>query len=138
MYTFSTSSSLYARVPLHLSHTHPRRVLALPSLPPIHLVQAHPAHPPAALALVTPVVARALLAFHLAIAAPCAAFGGVGGCRRVNVLPIDVLCLRDERAPTIAALGVALFEAEDLEPLLEEVDEVDHDGKYVWYESGML
>lgn len=46
---------------------------------------------------------------------------------RVHVFSVDIDCARHECRPAIAALGVALFEAEELELRLEEIEET-HDG----------
>ncbi len=54
--------------------------------------------------------------------------GECRGGRRVYVFAVDVYRLGDEGGAPIAALSVALLEAEELDLLGYEVDDVDHCG----------
>lgn len=57
------------------------------------------------------------------VCTPRRAFRTIAGRGRVYVFAVHVLCLGDKGATTVAAASVALFEAEELDLLLEEVDE---------------
>lgn len=57
---------------------------------------------------------------------------------RVDVFTVNVYCVGDEGGAPIAALGVTLLEAEQLDLLGDEVNDVDHCGGWVVLESGRL
>jgi hypothetical protein len=111
-----TISSPDAFIPLYLPHTDPALPLVLSPFPPIHLVQTHLAQPFASLAH----------PLFVAIAAARAAFRRICGGWGVDVLAINILRLRDESAASVSSAGVSLLEAEELDLLREEVEEVHH------------
>jgi len=129
---FSTvDPSMYTTIPLNFPHTNPRQPLIgsppFPPLPPIHLIQTHLAQPPASLRLCA-ASRRRRRRRDFTVAGACGAFGGVCRGGRIDVLAIDVLRFRDEGAAAIAPARVPLLEAEELDFLGEEVEDVYHGG----------
>lgn len=122
-----SNSSPHAIIPLHLPHTNtnirPTLPLIILPFPPIHLIQPYLAQP---LTSFRHRLTRCRCSWwfrFLAIAVSGAAFRGVGGCGRVDVFAVDVLCFWYECAATVAAACVSLFEAEELDLLVNEVHE---------------
>lgn len=109
-------------IPLYLPHGNPALSLVLSSFPPIHLIESHLAQPSASLAFLAP-------ALFLAVTAACAAFRGVCRGRGVDIFAVDVLRFRDECAAAVASAGVSLLQAEELDLLGDEVEDVHHCGR---------
>ncbi len=95
------------------------------SLPPVHSIETNLTQPAAALlALLAGQIFRIRVAALSAGAGVTGRLGGGGG--RVDVFAIDVLGFGHKRAATVAPTRVPLFDAEELEFGVDEVDEI-HD-----------
>lgn len=118
--SISNTSSTYPLIPLYFSYVDPTLSLLLPPFAPIHLIQSHLAHPPATLRLLGHYVCRLVAV----TAAGCAAFRRVLRCGGIDVFTINVLSLGNERASAIASACVALFQAEELQFGVDEVEKM--------------
>lgn len=103
---------------MHLHHTNPAGPIRLSPthspLPPIQLLQPHPAHPPTRFTLLRR-RRRSCRSRVLGDAAAARALRRVRRGRRVYILAVNVLCFGDEGAAAVAVARVALLEAPDLE-----------------------
>jgi hypothetical protein len=114
-----TISSPDTFIPLYLPHTDPALSLFCPPLAPIHLIQTNLAQTLAPFAFLGPSV-------FIAIAASRAAFRRICGGWGVDVFAVNILRFRDKSAATISSAGVSLLQAEELDLLREEVEEIHH------------
>ena len=116
----SNPSSSYPLIPLYFSYVYPTLSLLFPSFAPIHLVESHLAQPPATLCLLGYCICR-LVAITAATGAALRRVLGSGG---IDVFSINVLSFRHKRASAIASTRISLFETEELQFGVDEVDEM--------------